>query len=359
MNFKHLLSMKKDFLKRIARAFMVIFPTLMAFLALTGCNAILDDEPEPCPVGLEIRFVYDYNLERANAFPAQVDCLTLHIYDAEGKYVTTRTETSSVLSDENYRMAIDLPEGEYRLVAYGGAECGKASFSHTAIPASGSKDTELGMKLNPECLEPGNPAGHLHDHFYGSLKVSVKRAPQLTPVTVKMMKNTNHFRLILQHMTYEPLDGHDYEFKIVDDNTLFDHNNLLVDNGMVTYTPWDCGSISTGTGEIPGDNASGNSSTITEVQIAYADLSTSRLMTMRSPKLIVTHKESGSELINIPLNNYLLALRSNHFDWCGEQEFLDRKSDRQLFFFLDDPRHWNSAFIRVDDWIVRINDIDQ
>ena len=148
MNFKHLLSMKKDFLKRIARAFMVIFPTLMAFLALTGCNAILDDEPEPCPVGLEIRFVYDYNLERANAFPAQVDCLTLHIYDAEGKYVTTRTETSSVLSDENYRMAIDLPEGEYRLVAYGGAECGKASFSHTAIPASGSKDTELGMKLN-------------------------------------------------------------------------------------------------------------------------------------------------------------------------------------------------------------------
>ena len=62
MNFKHLLSMKKDFLKRIARAFMVIFPTLMAFLALTGCNAILDDEPEPCPVGLEIRFVYDYNL---------------------------------------------------------------------------------------------------------------------------------------------------------------------------------------------------------------------------------------------------------------------------------------------------------
>ena len=312
--------MKKDFLKRIARAFMVIFPTLMAFLALTGCNAILDDEPEPCPVGLEIRFVYDYNLERANAFPAQVDCLTLHIYDAEGKYVTTRTETSSVLSDENYRMAIDLPEGEYRLVAYGGAECGKASFSHTAIPASGSKDTELGMK---------------------------------------MMKNTNHFRLILQHMTYEPLDGHDYEFKIVDDNTLFDHNNLLVDNGMVTYTPWDCGSISTGTGEIPGDNASGNSSTITEVQIAYADLSTSRLMTMRSPKLIVTHKESGSELINIPLNNYLLALRSNHFDWCGEQEFLDRKSDWQLFFFLDDPRHWNSAFIRVDDWIVRINDIDQ
>ena len=351
--------MKKDFLKQIARALMVVFYIVTASLTMTGCNGILDDEPEPCPVGLEIRFIYDYNLERANAFPAQVDCLTLHIYDKNGNYVATRTETSSVLEDENYRMAIDLPEGDYRLVAYGGVECDKASFSHTTLPEKGSKITDLGMQLNPECLEPGNPAGHLHDLFYGALDVHVRRAPQLTPVVVKMMKDTNHFRFILQHMTYEPLDGRDYKFEIKDDNTLFDYNNMLVDNGMVTYTPWATGSISVGTGGTPDDDATEGQSTITEVKIAYADISTSRLMTMRSPKLIITHKESDTELINIPLNNYLLALRSDHFDWCGDQEFLDRKSDWQLFFFLDDPRHWNSAYIKIDDWVVRINDIKQ
>lgn len=349
--------MKKDVLKRITQAFAAVMISISATVGLTGCNAILDDEPEPCPVGLDIRFVYDYNLERANAFPSQVDCLTVHFYDSEGNYVMTRTETTDVLADEDYRMTVDLPEGEYRIVAYGGAECDKASFSHTNVPKEGSKDTELGMYLNPECLEPGNPKGHLHDHFYGSLNVTVKRAPERGAVTVKMMKNTNHFRLILQHMTYEPLDGRDYEFKIVDDNTLFDHSNMLVDNGLVTYTPWDTGSIKVGTADSEDWNTGEH--TTTQVQIAYADLSTSRLMTMRSPRLSVTHKESNTELISIPLNNYLLALRSEHFSWCGNQEFLDRKSDWQLFFFLDDPRHWNSAFIQIDDWTVRINDIEQ
>ncbi len=349
--------MNKDILRRIERGLLGLLVAVMASVCMVSCSAILDDEPEACPMGLEIRFVYDYNLERANAFPAQVDCLTVHFYDAEGNYVMTRTETTDVLSDENYRMTVDLPEGDYRIVAYGGAECDKASFRHTKVPSEGSADTDLGMYLRPECLQPGNPEGHLHDHFYGSLRVSVKRAPERPAVTVKMMKNTNHFRFILQHMTGEPLDGLDYDFRIEDDNTLFDHDNMLLENGGVTYTPWACGSIKVGTMDEP--DAAAERTVVKEVQIAYADLSTSRLMTVRSPRLTVTHKASGKELISIPLNNYLLALRSEHFSWCGNQEFLDRKSDWQLFFFLDDPQHWNKAFIRIDDWTVRINDITE
>lgn len=352
--------MKTDFLKRTAHSLAALMLVLGTLFTLGACDAVMDDEPEPCPVGLDIRFVYDYNLERANAFPAQVDCLTVHFYDAQDNYVMTRTETSSILSDENYRMTVDLPEGDYTIVAYGGVECDKASFSHTNQPQAGSRLEDLGMYLHPEAPGSRTEKGHLHDHFYGTLKVHVTRAPMRGQVTVKMMKNTNHFRLILQHMTYEPLDGRDYEFKITDDNTLFDHTNMLLDNGQVTYLPWDTGAIKVGTAEDdPSQVEHAPTRAVTEVQIAYADLSTSRLMTMRSPRLSVTHKESGTELINIPLNNYLLALRSDHFSWCGEQEFLDRKSDWQLFFFLDDPRHWNSAFIKIDDWTVRINDIKQ
>lgn len=334
--------------------------TLVAIIS-AGCNGILDEEPEPCPVGMEIRFIYDYNLERANAFPAQVECLTLHVYDSDGKYVTTVTETSSALADENYRMSVELPEGDYKLVAYGGMACGNSSFDYLTVPAAGTKVEDIGVRLDPECLEAGNPRGRLHDLFYGTLDVHLTKAPHLAPIVVKMMKDTNYFRIILQHLTYVPLDGKDYAFEIIDDNTEFDHNNMLVDNGMVTYTPWETGSITVGTGEIPGGNGnvrSGDNNTVTEVKIAYADLSVSRLMTMRSPRLVVTYKLTDTKIIDIPLNNYLLALRSNYFDWCGEQEFLDRKSEWQLFFFLDKPNHWNKAFIRIDDWTVRVNDID-
>lgn len=350
-------------MKRITERILSILTVMALCHTLTSCTAIMDDEPEPCPVGLNIRFVYDYNLERANAFPSSVHCLTVYFYDADGKYVTTRTEIGTVLGDENYRMAIDLPTGDYRIVAYGGEACEDASFSHVTLPGAGDKDSDLQVRLNKECLEPGNPKGHLHDHFYGSVKVNVRMAPERPEVTVKMMKNTNHFRLLLQHMTGEPLDGNDYDFKIVDDNTLFDHTNLLMENGEVTYTPWSRGAVKVGLmddGYADTEEHRTVSATRAqkEVQIAYADLSTSRLMTIRSPRLSVTHKESGTELISIPLNNYLLALQSEHFDWCGRQEFLDRKSDWQLFFFLDDPQHWNKAFIRIEDWIVRINEID-
>lgn len=210
--------------------------TLALLPCAWGCTAVTEDEPQPCPQGLEVRFIYEYNLERANAFPAQVDCLTLHLYDSEGNFVRTLSETTEVLGDEEYRMIIDdLPVGDYRLVAYGGAICDDASITHTAVPDAGSKDTDLGMRLHDECLEPGNPLGMLHDHFYGSTYANVKVAPERTKVTVPMMKNTNTFRILLQNLNYEPLDGNDYHFEIEDDNTLFDHTNNLVDNGMVKY----------------------------------------------------------------------------------------------------------------------------
>lgn len=54
--------------------------------ALPACESIYE-ELEPCPHGVSLRFVYDYNMEYADAFPKQVDCLTLLIYDDNDRYV--------------------------------------------------------------------------------------------------------------------------------------------------------------------------------------------------------------------------------------------------------------------------------
>ncbi len=51
-----------------------------AFMAgaslFSSCESIYEDL-DPCPQGLRLRFVYDYNMEFANAFPSQVECLTV------------------------------------------------------------------------------------------------------------------------------------------------------------------------------------------------------------------------------------------------------------------------------------------
>lgn len=328
----------KQYLTSIIRT---VLPVAILLCTLASC--IKDDELEPCPKGVNLRFVYDYNMEYANAFPSKVDCLTLYIYDTDGNYVTTRTETGDVLQDENYRMQIDLKEGTYQFVAYGGLACEAHSFAPVAEPAAGSTLTALNvvMQDNRETSDV-----KLHDLFYGSLEVTVA-GDMYADHTVYMMKNTNNVQIILQQLNGEPLDSDEFDFHITDDNTLFASDNSLIPNGTITYTPWSQGERTVGENE--GEEA--------EVTVAYAELSTSRLMTTNHPRLLITAREDSREIVNIPLNDYLLLLKSDLYADMSDQEFLDRESEWSLIFFLDDNRIWINTHIVINDWVVRLNNI--
>ena len=91
------------------------------------------------------------------------------IYDGNGNYVATRTETSEVLADENWRMVIDLPAGDYHLIAYGGTACEEAAYT-TATPQAGHHYTAMGHEMKAERV-----GTHLHDLYYGSLDMDCQR----------------------------------------------------------------------------------------------------------------------------------------------------------------------------------------
>lgn len=103
---------------------------------LSSCNDLIYDDLDPCPYGVSLRFVYDYNMEFANAFPAQVDCLTLYVYDGDGKYVTTRTVTGPELRDEAYRMTLDLTPATTALWRMAAWRVTKARFRWWRHPIS-------------------------------------------------------------------------------------------------------------------------------------------------------------------------------------------------------------------------------
>ena len=105
--------------------------------AFSSCERIYEDLA-PCPHGVSLRFIYDYNMEYANAFAKKVDCLTLLVYDENGNYVDTRIVTGTELQDENYRMKLDLKQGNYHFVAYGGLACNKSSFLMKYTPGEGT-----------------------------------------------------------------------------------------------------------------------------------------------------------------------------------------------------------------------------
>ena len=320
---------------------------VLMMLAAASCDNIYESLP-PCPHGVNLRFVYDYNMEYANAFHKQVDCITLYVYDQQGNYLSTHTETTSALANENYRMTLDLEHGNYRLVAYGGLACAEHSFSPVSTPtltrASLYTDRQVAM-------DEGEIGTRLHDLFYGAVDITVQ-GDDYVKDTLYMMKNTNNIRIMLQQVNAEtPLNDEDFTFAITDDNTLFAHDNSLIPNGTVTYTPWAQGTNAVGT--------NGEGEDATEAQVSYAEFSTSRLVKeTNSPKLIIKNKHTGEDVVNIPLINYLLLLKSELYADMPAQEFLDRESQWSLLFFLDEGGHWLQTRIVINDWVVRLNNAE-
>lgn len=319
----------------------------LVIATLSACESIYDDL-EPCPHGVSLRFVYDYNMEFANAFPGNVDCLTLFVYDDKDNYVDTKIVTGTELQDENYRMTLDLEKGDYHFVAYGGLACDKSSFSLLQKPAAGSKRTDLRTTMDADCLTVPERR-NLHDMFWGELTLAT--ADLYNEGTVKMMKNTNSIRLILQNVEGTPADIGDFDFEIVGDNTLFNYDNSLLTAGDVTYIPWAEGQAQTGYSIV------GSQAIEQPVEVAYAELSISRLMVGNSLRLLVKRSSDGRTVIDCPLDEYLLLMRSERFSEMGDQEYLDRESRWTLYFFLQEGS-WLHTQIVVNDWVVRINDIE-
>lgn len=339
-------SSKRKIISRLTGA--ALCAASVAFV-LSSCERIYDDLA-PCPHGVSLRFVYEYNMLYANAFPSSVECLTLYIYDDVGNYVDTKVVTGPELQDENYRMTLDLDEGTYRFVAYGGLACGEKTFGTVLEPSQGSLYTDLRVEMDRHRVSSLFPADRrLHDLFWGELTMAT--AELYSEGTVKMMKNTNNIRIVLQQLNGDPVHADDFEFMVTDDNSLFAPDNDLIPNGTITYLPWAFG-----------DAVAGLSGSVEEggkpVVVAYSEFSTSRLMMKNSPRLTIRLKDSGREIVDIPLRDYLLLLKSELYAKMDSQEFLDRESVWSVVFFLGSDMHWINTHIKINDWTVRINNTE-
>ena len=311
-------------------------------MIFNSCNTIWMGE-ELCNQGLLLKFMYDYNMEYADAFSNKVDCVTLMVYDEQGRHLFTQSETSSVLKEEGYRMTIDLDPGNYQLVAYGGMACEESSFEFANPTTRALEYDDRVVKM-----KDSKAGTKLHDLFYGTVDVAVTDN-SYDDVVLPLMKNTNNIRVILQQLNGEPVQVDDFQFLITDDNTLFSYDNSLIPAGGVSYAPWIKGQASTGT------VTNGESTENDEIVVAFAEFSTSRLVTYNSPRLIIRRNDAATDVVNIPLNNYLMLLKSSQYSEMGRQEFLDRESDWSLIFFLDAYMSWISTHIVINDWVVRIN----
>ena len=270
----------------------------------------------------------------ANAFPANVDCVSLFIFDTEGNYIDHVYENSTVLRDEGYVMELPLDYGSYHLVAYGGLACENPSFqiNHDWFTKSQTishkNDIEVTLPLdanNQSALKLHDIEEHTGGLFYGTVDITVTKDDvrnEYRVVTLPMMKDTNNIQIILQEIG-DPsnMDYNDYDFTITDDNFKLDgYNNLIstvTPDNQPEYKPYAMENRVMGFVEYQNrDGAYNTEDGDKPVQVACVEFSTSRLLHKKaeSARLVIKKKATRAEdedltLIDIPFITYLEAVR--------------------------------------------------
>lgn len=307
-------------------------------IAASACGELIYDDPEDCPE-YRVKFRYDWNMKYADAFAHEVKAVTLYVLDPQGSIVWSASESGEALAAGDYSMVVKVPAGKYDLLAWCDAdEFGTYSFG------KGSLKTDLTCSLNSKSSgdAPAYVDTDLDRLYYGYLSAADFSAKKgKVTVTLGLKKNTNSFKVVLQHLSGAPVDCDKFDFSISADNALMDWDNSLLPSTEVEYRAWSVysGSIDLGTRS-------------EALNVAIAELSTGRLVKGHSPRLNIRLKDSGETVLSVPLIDYALLVKGRYNEGLDDQEYLDRQDEYDMVFFLDEADRWVDSFIYINSWKV-------
>ena len=338
------------------RTFVRLFAMALAGGMAVSCGGLIYEDEGDCSVSYRVRFRYEMNMKYADAFAHEVRSVTLYALDEDGSIVWSKTESGDALTVEGYSMEVDVPAGKYGLLAW----CDADEYKSWTFPQAKVRN-DLGCALNHKSDADGSAYtdGRIDDLYYGYLAEADFTADEGTVmVTLPLMKNTNNFKVVLQHLSGKPVDKDKFDFFITDDNCKMDWDNNLLPCDNVTYRAW---SVSSGSAEV------GTRSVTEPVEatratesfgVALAELTTGRLVMGHKPRLHIRNKETGATVLSVPLLDYALLVKGRYNESIPDQEYLDRQDDYNLVFFLDKNENWANSFIYINSWKVVLQNED-
>lgn len=320
-----------------------------SLVLMGGCSLIYDDLPE-CPSQLRLRFVYDYNMKYADAFSHEVKSVNVWAFDSNGVFVWSGNQTGAVLQQKDFVMDTNLPEGKYDFVAWCGLEDNDAFSLSTYTPSSRE---ELEVKLKTMIDKGQNISDSRLNSIYNGVLENVEymidpQKPSLKTATVYLMKMTNNITVMLQNIDGTAIKEGDFTASLSCADAWLEWNgNVASDSPLVTYKPWR---------QLFGEaslDKDGGKSQLTSVSALIFGLSTSRLMAQGETILTITRTSDNKEIIKIPLVEYLLLEKEMNHESLSDQEYLDRRDDYSVLFFIDGNSNWFiSAGIYINGWAV-------
>ncbi|MCB6972812.1 MULTISPECIES: FimB/Mfa2 family fimbrial subunit [Butyricimonas] len=284
-----------------------------------SCDAFNESLPE---CRLFVKFKYDYNMQSVCSFHKQVDKVELYVFDKDGKFLFQQAEEGEPLTTGNYLMNVELPVGEYKLMAWAGVH---DSYDLPEL-APGALISTLELKLKREAslvidkeLEPLWYGEIMDVHFTGETN---------QVETINLIKNTNKISFIFQFLSNDdPLNLNDYEYEIIESNGYMNHLNQLKEDDVLSYHPYYKEQMST--------------------SAVRLGLNTMRLMKERQNRLVVTEKATGEKVFNVSLSDYFAKTQEPGSTW-DTQEYFDRQDAWHIVFYLN--ASWVAVKININGW---------
>lgn len=338
--------------------------TLACLLAFSSCsNSWLYEEEGDCSVYYRLKFRYDMNLKWADAFANEVTSIHLYAFDKSGLLAWQKAEQIVPGTAENYSMLLDLPAGDYKLLAWCGLQNDGEHDESFSVPEARVGETrmeQLQCALNRQHDESGAYSNeHLYRLFHGVLDVSlpVNDDGGSYEYTMSLIKNTNHIRVILQHLSGVDVNKDDFIFRIDDENGLMAYDNELLEDENINYRPWDVQNVEAGIG------MDGNRAVHANVKGLVADFTVGRLIeTHREKMILAIDTKDGKKVARIPVMDYALMGKEYYekeYNYpMDKREFLDRLDECVMTLFLDENNNWVSSVIQILSWRVVLSNVE-
>ena len=354
----------------------------VALIGMSACDNVIYDNEGDCSNHYLVHFKYDHNMKWADAFSNEVTSVRLYAFDKQGTLVWQKSESGAALAAAGYNMEVEVPAGDYTLLAWCGVDNG-LSTEHFNIPDHKIGETKLEhltcrmtrTSVTDQAGAHAESKESLLPLFHATKEVSWPSKDDYLVVrdTMSLIKDTNHIRIMLQHLSDQDVDVNDFVFTIDEANGFMAHDNSLLDDENITYRPWNKQNAQAGIdisqypvhpwwgGYDPApsaqDDVDTNDGAITKVQMAICDFTIARLMADR-PTFLTIRRTDGDLVARLPLRDYALILKDAYHHKMSEQEYLDRQDDYALTLFLDRTHHWISTTIIINQWRVVLQDGD-
>ncbi len=355
----------------------------LTVVGLVSCSMMETDRSE-CPDGLYVRFVYDYNVQRADMFKDHTGGVTLYVFDESDRLVMQREVANEgsyrPLSSYGFSMHItpdQLPAGRYRLVAVA-QQKGYQATLHTegakyrrSEMKQGSLREELRITLD---RRPADEDGvcdvdntcALDTLWVGSTLNPDRRAEVLgeewvvvreqVPAysTVYLVRDTKHIHVALRQLEEPAMISHkDFEVTITSANGTVGHDNTVAaGDALLRYSPYNARTLKSEGGDYT---------------VAQYDLNCSRLMDYagsqdgKNAVLRIYNKSLEQDVLAANLPAWLAEARITPEYSYGVQEYLDRQYDYRLEVILKGMT-WFEAYLYVQigqlSWYHRIQNVD-